>query len=366
MKAVVDKVEADSLPPGLVAFLEFSTSFQGIDRSTSSSDSPSILPISDKSRFDEAISVLKKPVLAALPTYMCPRYWLPVSGIPLQPSGKTDRKALRKLAAEHDFRGDIQPTSASSSSEEHTENSTAASSFTEERADAKYEDAIRDAWSAVLRIPKEKIGPRSEFTQLGGDSIAFIKVIGRLRKAGFKVSFSDLANASTLAQGASALQRSDRTGENGANGHPAAEVYQTFGLVSSEDKSQLLSELEREFSVSHSDVEDIYPTSPSQDALLAASMDTSFYYAQAVYTIDHRIPLEVLATGMRRLLEKREMMRTAFWVSEITGRNMQVVYRIESDRVRDIACAIIDVGEEELGKRIDVSCQLRPPHSLLR
>src|SRR5436309_14589568 len=92
--------------------------------------------------------------------------------LPLTANGKVDRKALTALAGELDAAG-----------QDHDGPSTA----TEHRLAA--------AWAEVLGIPKDQIGRRDHFFELGGTSLAALKLLIALDRA---VSFKDLAGHETL------------------------------------------------------------------------------------------------------------------------------------------------------------------------
>ena len=93
--------------------------------------------------------------------------------LPLTENGKIDRKALTVLAGELDV-----------AEQRHEEPSTA----TERRLAA--------AWAKVLGIPKDQIGRRDHFFELGGTSLSGLKLAITLERA---VSFKDLINHPILA-----------------------------------------------------------------------------------------------------------------------------------------------------------------------
>ncbi len=88
-------------------------------------------------------------------------------------NGKIDRKALTALAREFDVAG-----------QDHDGPSTA----TEHRLAA--------AWADVLGIPKDKIGRRDHFFDLGGTSLSAVKLVISLERA---VSLKDLTGHPILA-----------------------------------------------------------------------------------------------------------------------------------------------------------------------
>ena len=93
-----------------------------------------------------------------LPHYMIPNYFKCVESFPLTNNGKVDRKALQHLAV--------------ISKEEHT-NYVA--------PETEFEKIISEIWSKVLQI--EKIGVHDNFLELGGNSLAAIRIRSRVNNA---------------------------------------------------------------------------------------------------------------------------------------------------------------------------------------
>src|SRR5205809_876521 len=108
-----------------------------------------------------------------LPEYMIPSAFHWRKSLALTDNGKIDRKALTALAREFDVAG-----------QDHDGPSTA----TEHRLAA--------AWADVLGIPKDKIGRRDHFFDLGGTSLSAVKLVISLERA---VSLKDLTGHPILA-----------------------------------------------------------------------------------------------------------------------------------------------------------------------
>src|SRR5438477_6005748 len=109
----------------------------------------------------------------SLPEYMVPPAFHRRSRLPLTDNGKIDRKALTALAGELDV-----------AEQDHDGPSTA----TEHRLAA--------AWADVLGIPKDQLGRRAHFFDLGGTSLSAVKLVISLERA---VSLKDLAGHPILA-----------------------------------------------------------------------------------------------------------------------------------------------------------------------
>jgi len=130
----------------------------------------------------------------SLPRYMLPTTFHWRNSLPLTDNGKIDRKALTAVAAELDV-----------AEQNHEGPNTA----TEHRLAA--------AWAEVLGIPKDQIGRRHHFFDLGGTSLSALKLAIALNRA---VSFKDLAAHPILAEQAALLERRF-DGEGGVRAAPA-------------------------------------------------------------------------------------------------------------------------------------------------
>ena len=117
----------------------------------------------------------------SLPKYMVPSAFHWRNSLPLTDNGKIDRKALAALAAELDV------------SQHNLEGLRTAT-----------EHRLAAAWAEVLGIPKDHIGRRDHFFDLGGTSLSALKLAIAL---GRQVSFKDLTAHPILADQASLIER---------------------------------------------------------------------------------------------------------------------------------------------------------------
>jgi amino acid adenylation domain-containing protein len=93
-----------------------------------------------------------------LPDYMIPTYFKRMESFPLTDNGKVDRKALRNVAVV--------------SKEENTHYIA---------PETEFEKILSEIWSEVLQI--EKIGVHDNFLELGGNSLAAIRITSRINNA---------------------------------------------------------------------------------------------------------------------------------------------------------------------------------------
>jgi amino acid adenylation domain-containing protein/non-ribosomal peptide synthase protein (TIGR01720 family) len=118
-------------------------------------------------------AVLREFLGASLPDYMVPSVFVTLATLPLNASGKVDRRALSTLeVASVEGVGYVPP-----------------------RTDA--ERALAQIWAELLGV--ERVGVEGNFFELGGDSILSIQVVSRARQAGLSLMPRDLFRHPTIA-----------------------------------------------------------------------------------------------------------------------------------------------------------------------
>ncbi|TWC63658.1 non-ribosomal peptide synthetase, partial [Herbaspirillum sp. SJZ099] len=124
-------------------------------------------------------AVLRSALAARLPDYMVPAHFVALAQLPLTANGKIDRKALPL------------PQEGSQGSAELP------------RQDSPQEGAesvIAAIWEEVLGVAQ--VSRHDNFFALGGDSILTLKIVARLRKAGWRITPRQLMQTQDLAAAA--------------------------------------------------------------------------------------------------------------------------------------------------------------------
>ena len=116
---------------------------------------------------------LRERLRESLPDYMIPSYFVQLTEFPLNPNGKVDRQALPV------------PEGGLSGIE-----------YVVPRTEE--EKVIAGIFSEILG--SEKVGAMDDFFLLGGDSIKAIRIISKLREAGYVLSVRDLMKSPTVEQ----------------------------------------------------------------------------------------------------------------------------------------------------------------------
>jgi len=126
-------------------------------------------------------AVMRDTLAESLPAYMVPTTFHWRQTLPLTENGKIDRKALTALVAELER-----------AAPDH------------EAPATETEQWLAGAWADVLGIPKEQIGRGDRFFDLGGTSLAALKLVIALERS---LSLNDLTSHPTLADQAVLIER---------------------------------------------------------------------------------------------------------------------------------------------------------------
>jgi len=107
---------------------------------------------------------LRRRLSKVLPDYMIPSYFVGLGEMPLTSNGKVDRKALPEPKSEVE------------------------KDYVEPKNDK--EKILAKVFEEILSVGK--VGAKDDFFTLGGDSIKSIRIISKLREAGYELSVQDL------------------------------------------------------------------------------------------------------------------------------------------------------------------------------
>jgi amino acid adenylation domain-containing protein/thioester reductase-like protein len=166
---------------------------------------PSLAALSPRQRVDflAAAARAQAGLAEALPPYMVPSLFLPVSRLPLSLSGKIDRRALRGLAAAPppEMLTRYRALAATGASTDVVPDDGAAVT---PAASTAMEVRLRRLWARVLGLVEPAvIGAHDDFLALGGDSVSAMRLVWAARAEGMALTVGDVFRTPTLAQMAS-------------------------------------------------------------------------------------------------------------------------------------------------------------------
>jgi amino acid adenylation domain-containing protein/non-ribosomal peptide synthase protein (TIGR01720 family) len=129
------------------------------------------------------IAGLRQYLQNRLPSYMVPSAFMQLDEIPLTPSGKPDRQALKKWQ----FTASTAPQDPRN----------------------KTEALLAQIWQDLLRV--ERAGIHDNFFELGGDSIISLQIVARAQQHGIRITPRQLFDSPTIAALAATAERLEMT-----------------------------------------------------------------------------------------------------------------------------------------------------------
>ncbi len=246
----------------------------------------------------------------SIPQYMVPTVFLPLQSLPLMVSGKSDRRRLRSLAGNLTW-NQLKAYMSASASPPKREPST------------NTEYMIQRLWGAVLQISPSSIGMDDSFLNIGGDSLAAIKLAGAARREGLELTVGHIYKHQSLSEMALALASCTHTlDSNGARVAP-------FTLLSEPDGRDTKVKLAtRKCQLSEADeVEDMYPCTPLQEGLMALTVKTPGAYTVAFeYELPVRVDIQRFQRAWDEVVKANPILRTRI-IQARSGLMFQVVTR---------------------------------------
>lgn len=280
----------------LVAFV----SIPDIDKNLALS--PQLANVSDNLR--DTLSQLQRDLSERVSTYMIPSLYIPMASLPKSAAGKADRKAMLLLAG--------------SLSQEQIDMYSLRGSGGKQ-VSTKAEKFVQGVWAVVLGAPIETISSDDHFFKLGGDSLSAMRVASNMRSENVSISVTELFSHPVL----SALAALVETKTGAAQPVSEREVA-PFELLS--DKQCVMDKVKMMTGMLAHTVEDAYPATPLQEALIAITQTSDTAY---VNRMAFQIPPDVDMVRFKQAWEAvytvTPILRTALVNTELNG-TCQVVF----------------------------------------
>lgn len=272
--------------------------------------------VSSDDDFVSNVVTLRSRLQDTIPRYMIPQFFLQISHICKNKSGKVDRRRITQLVHGLSRQGlEALVGSSRDKAQPTTEN----------------ENLVQAVWAECLKVSPKEIGRHQNFFSLGGESLVAMKVVSRMRSLGFNIAFADLFNRPTLVALAQTLQKDNK----------AVDEYQSFSLISGEEKVETVHQVVQNCGVSHGDIEDIYPCTALQTGLISlTARQSGLYVAQYAYRLSEGCELKRLVEAWRVVVDKNPILRTRI-IQSRSGQMLQVVLKRGSD------CVTVTSGRDE-------------------
>ena len=222
-----------------------------------------------------------------LPVYMVPTMFIPVNYFPYSKSGKLDRIQLRTMARdmpseEYDMLSNPNTKVMPASSEERT---------------------IRQLFADTLKKTAEEIGCGDNFFCLGGDSILAMSMVAMAKERGIAFNMADVFRHPSVSSLAKITSR--------PTSHRTQSAKPMYTLGKDIDLSQSLMDAAHQCKVHPDMVEDIYPSTPLQEGLMALAVKTpGMYVSRYKYKVPPTTDLTLFEAAWKAVSVANPILRT--------------------------------------------------------
>ncbi|PNY26426.1 Nonribosomal peptide synthetase [Tolypocladium capitatum] len=296
VRVTAEVIKRESGAATLVAFLSEEPSSYATTQDDGLFTEPSVELASALAAIDTAMG-------ARVPRYMVPAAFLTLRTMPSLVSGKTDRKKLREI-------GTCIPREKLAGA--------GAGDGQEEDPGTEPEKQLQRAWSRVLGRDA-KVYRNSNFFALGGDSLRAMRLVAAARDEGLTLTVADIFTSPALD-----TMATKATGISGTS-------HEDIALFSLLDKDWDVDVARKETAalcdIDPDVVEDIYPCTPLQEALMALSAKVKeAYVARRVVQLADAATAERLIAAFDAAQQDCPILRTR--IVQASGRGLvQVVVR---------------------------------------
>ena len=244
-------------------------------------------------QMDDSIQHLAKnlevSLAQALPTYMIPQLFVPVSKMPWLSSGKLDRKRLRE--------------SLQALSQEATAPYRLTTSGTKRSPSTDMEKKLQKLWEKVLKLAPNSVQAEDNFFRLGGDSLAAMSLVEAARSQNIALKVTNifkLPKLSDVAKTCESLQ-----------GDSVEELGPFSLLQSSEPVDQIIQELADQCRIGQGLVQDLYPSSSLQESLITLTVkQPGAYVAQNVFRLSPSVDIDRFKAAWQKTVDDLDTLRT--------------------------------------------------------
>nr|XP_036577763.1 NRPS protein [Colletotrichum truncatum]KAF6784822.1 NRPS protein [Colletotrichum truncatum] len=236
-----------------------------------------------------------------LPVFMMPAVYFAVKEMPLNTSGKTDRRQIRAIGSRF---------SAQQLAEMRMD-----SSLARRQPTTDIERVLQSIWARVLKIDPIAIGVDDSFFRLGGDSIAAMKIVSQARADDLSLSVADIFQHPTIAALAGISNISE------AITHDDIAPFSLIGIEKGEETTMIRS-IAADCGVKPAQVRDAYPCTPLQEGLLSLttrSTGADTYVSRTMLRLDASVDLQQFHDTWNRLVDIMTILRTRIVQTEHFG-----------------------------------------------
>lgn len=293
VKVAAEVIKPEGGSPTLIAFLSES-------QAAASPASSEEFLVEPSPELAAVLASVDTTMGSRVPRYMVPAAFITLRDMPYLVSRKLDRKKLREIA-----------TSIPRERLARSQNAAA----DDEEPETTEEKQLANAWRKVLG-ENIVVSRQSNFFHLGGDSLRAMRLIAAAREEGLAVTVADVFTYPTLSAMAEKTSKLADT---------VQEEIPPFSLLEDWDAEEARQQAASLCGIDVESVEDVYPCTPLQEALMALSAKVKeAYVAQRVVELDSLATAEKLVAAFGVAQKDCPILRTR--IVQASGRGlMQVV-----------------------------------------
>lgn len=245
---------------------------------------------------------LRKNLVKLLPAYMVPTVYLPLKVMPMTASRKVDRRRLRDIARNVNSEELVLCLAQSSGQ------TMAPLTGGQER--------LAMLWAESLSLPLDLISADSHFFHIGGDSLTAMKVVILANKQKVPLRVTSIFQNPTLGALAAVYEQFRVDGASDIANDVQNQLLSPplpFELLNltGERQMALIRELADSFAVSIDQVENAFPATPFQEAVMAsASHQPGAFMLQEVVELHVDLDIDKLKAAWSQVVETTPMLRT--------------------------------------------------------
>ncbi|KAL4928077.1 uncharacterized protein BDV17DRAFT_292096 [Aspergillus undulatus] len=291
-------------------FREDSEFFKKDDQSSKSedpSDLPQLLPLTES--LSGALNQLRIDLMEHLPPYMSPSMYAPVSQLPLNLSGKIDRRAVTQFINKQE---DAQLQQYLSISGPHKEPST------------ETEYKLQQLWAKTLGVDVSRVSADSHFFHIGGDSVAAMRVVSVARDVELVLRVADLFEHPVLQELARVVEDRELDEHDDEDPAPFNVWRESFGIDASGEEGKLIKIAEL-CDLPKEHIDDVLPCTALQEGLMAltAQQPTAYIDRQA-FSLAETVDIARFQSAWQTVVDRNSLLRTRVISGPDTG-SIQVV-----------------------------------------
>lgn len=251
------------------------------------------------------ISRLREALASKLPKYMVPTVWVVLEDLPLNASGKLDRKTIAEWVKKMDDETYRNVMELAQSDKAKTQPSN------------KTEALMRKLWSKVLGVSEESIGMEDNFLQSGGDSITAVRLTAAARQEGITLLVRDIFQKPILRVMSTAAKWEELADQV---------AMEPFSIFKKEEKQNALGSIVELISQPADNIEDVIEATDYQSWTLSAGhLRTRGYLNYFSIRFGRNLNVEKLKAAYQSVIARHPILRTVFVIHK--RRLLQVVLK---------------------------------------